>query len=220
MHDGLGACLIERPELVADMCRQTRAALGDRAGTFSVSIKIRLRPDIERTVDLCRQVCTSYFQALFNSLHLQAEAAGVSYISVHARTAQQRSSAPVDMDAVRTLRDSVHIPIVHNGDIMCMRDVHELYARTRCHGVMYVCGVLSVGCIAECVCRSARGMLANPALFADAAVTPAHCVRDWVDEWTRSGHSLSMYHHHLMFMLDRQLCHTELCTKRCYFIPR
>ena len=52
--EGLGACLIEQPELVADMVQQTRNALGDRRRTLS--IKVRLRASVERTVELCRQV--------------------------------------------------------------------------------------------------------------------------------------------------------------------
>ena len=66
----------------------------------------------------------------------QAESAGVSYITIHARTAAQRSTDAVDMAAVRIVRDSVRIPIVYNGDVNCMDDVQKAYEVTRCHGVM------------------------------------------------------------------------------------
>jgi tRNA-dihydrouridine synthase 4 len=57
MSDGYGACLIEKPQLIADMVKQTRNRLHDiPIENYSVSVKIRLRSSLEKTVDLCRQV--------------------------------------------------------------------------------------------------------------------------------------------------------------------
>ena len=53
-QEGIGACLINNPEFVSDVVRQTKAKISDPS--FSVSVKIRIHTDISRTVDLCRQI--------------------------------------------------------------------------------------------------------------------------------------------------------------------
>ena len=68
-----------------------------------------LKIDIEiyrKTVDLCRKV----------------EAAGVSFMSVHGRTIKQKSTEaePVDLEAIKTIRQSVQLPIVANGDVFSL----------------------------------------------------------------------------------------------------
>ncbi|CAD6185664.1 unnamed protein product [Caenorhabditis auriculariae] len=50
---GFGSALLSKPELLADMVRQTRQRVPNP--DFSVSLKIRINYPIERTVDLCRQ---------------------------------------------------------------------------------------------------------------------------------------------------------------------
>ena len=112
------------------MVKQTRARVSDPS--FSVSVKIRIHDDISRTVDLCRQM----------------ERAGASFISVHGRTREQRGH-PVNLEAIRTIKQSVGVPVVANGDIKSLRDMEETVASTGCDGVM-----------------AARGMLENPAMYA------------------------------------------------------
>lgn len=48
MQEGYGACLINKPELLRDVVLQTRNRIP--AGDFSVSIKIRIHPDIRLAV--------------------------------------------------------------------------------------------------------------------------------------------------------------------------
>ena len=59
-----------------------------------------------RTVDLCRQ----------------AEAAGISYLTVHGRRKDQKGE-PVNLDAIKAIKDSMQIPVVANGDINSIDDV-------------------------------------------------------------------------------------------------
>ena len=136
LKEGIGACLINDPEFVCDTVKQTRAKISDPK--FSVSVKIRIHNDISRTVDLARQM----------------EAAGASFISVHGRTREQRGE-PVNLEAIKAIRDSVRIPVVANGDIKSLEDVETTVAATGCHGVM-----------------AARGLLENPAMFAGYSETP------------------------------------------------
>ncbi|KAL7883003.1 hypothetical protein SRHO_G00006610 [Serrasalmus rhombeus] len=49
---------------------------------------------------------------------------------------------------------------------------------------------------------AARGLLANPALFAGYECTPLKCVWDWVDIALEHG-TPACFHRHLMYMLER-----------------
>ena len=44
MQEGYGACLINKPDMLADMVRQTRARVANER--FTVSIKIRIHDDL------------------------------------------------------------------------------------------------------------------------------------------------------------------------------
>jgi len=180
IKEGIGACLIDNPQFVSDVVKQTRARISDP--DFSVSVKIRVHSDISKTVDLCRQV----------------EAAGVSFITVHGRTRKQKSSEaePVDLDAVRTVRESVRIPVVANGDVRSMEDVERTVEHTGCGGVM-----------------AARGILENPAMYAGYHSTPAQCIVDWVRLALTTGTHFTCFHHHLIYMVSSSLSRAE---RKCF----
>ncbi|XP_066962678.1 tRNA-dihydrouridine(20a/20b) synthase [NAD(P)+]-like isoform X2 [Macrobrachium rosenbergii] len=111
MAEGYGACLIHKPELVADMIRQTRNLVTDP--DFTVSIKIRIHEDYRKTVEFARQM----------------EAAGVSFITVHGRTQEQRTE-PVCLEAIREIKSAVNIPVVANGDVRTMEDALRIQEGT------------------------------------------------------------------------------------------
>ena len=71
-----------------------------------------------RTVDLCQKV----------------EKAGVSWLTVHARTADQRCE-PINMDALRVIKDSVSVPVVGNGDICSVHDAEQVHQNTNVNGM-------------------------------------------------------------------------------------
>ncbi|XP_053109017.1 tRNA-dihydrouridine(20a/20b) synthase [NAD(P)+]-like isoform X2 [Hemicordylus capensis] len=167
MAEGYGACLINKPELVQEMVRQVRNRVEN--SMFSVSIKIRIHGDLKRTVDLCQK----------------AEAAGVSWITVHGRNVEERHQ-PVHYDAIKIIKQSMSIPVVANGDMKSLKDVEEVHQITGTDGVMV-----------------ARGLLANPAMFAGYEETPLKCVQDWVDIALEHGTPFTCFHHHLMYMLER-----------------
>ena len=50
LNDGIGACMIDKPELIADMIKETRSRIDDPS--FSISVKIRIHTDI-RFIDIC-----------------------------------------------------------------------------------------------------------------------------------------------------------------------
>ncbi|WAR25752.1 DUS4L-like protein [Mya arenaria] len=143
MADGYGACLIHKPNLVQDIVRQARNRVP--RSDFTVSVKIRIHEDIRETVEYCKKM----------------EAAGVSFLSVHGRTKDQRNQ-PVNLEAVRLIQENVGVPVVANGDIKSMEDVDHIRTVTGAKGAM-----------------CARGILANPAMFVGYDNTPLECIKDW-----------------------------------------
>ncbi len=80
-----------------------------------------------------------------------AEAEGVAWIALHARTAAQHYSGQADWSAIARLKEAITtIPVLGNGDIWSAEDAVAMVRRTGCDGVV-------VG----------RGCLGRPWLFAD-----------------------------------------------------
>lgn len=171
MRDGMGAALLRELETVRQMVRLVTAATA-----LPFSAKIRIDPDLPRTIDLVRQL----------------EATGVSFITVHGRTKHNKSSDPVDLEAVKLVKESVSIPVVANGDVNSLDDMDEVVSKTGVDGVM-----------------SARGILANPAMFHANRypVPPAQVVEDYIGHAMRYGPptSFTVMHHHLQYMLEKHL---------------
>ncbi|XP_054650144.1 B-cell receptor-associated protein 29-like isoform X2 [Dunckerocampus dactyliophorus] len=115
MSAGYGACLINKPELVKDMVKQVRNQVDNP--NYTASIKIRIHNDLRKTVDLCQK----------------AESAGVSWITVHGRTSEERHQ-PVHYDAIKTVKDSVSVPVIANGDVKYLRDVESIHQLTGVDG--------------------------------------------------------------------------------------
>ena len=139
MQDGLGAHLVKKPELIADMVKQARSA-----AQIPVSVKIRLRSTTQETVELCRR----------------AEKAGAEWITIHGRTSKERH-CPVHYDDIRTAKQALNIPVLANGDVFTLGDAERIVCDTGVDGVM-----------------SARGLLANPALFDGVNSTPKEVVEE------------------------------------------
>ncbi|OQV24582.1 tRNA-dihydrouridine(20a/20b) synthase [NAD(P)+]-like [Hypsibius exemplaris] len=120
----IGGYLLTHPDIIQDMIVQLRNRIPDE--TFTKSIKIRIDPDIRKSVDLCQQL----------------EAAGVSFITVHGRTLKQKNE-PADWDAIKVIKDSVRIPVFANGDIKTSEDIVKVVADTGVDGVMSANGLLA-----------------------------------------------------------------------------
>lgn len=125
MQEGYGACLLRKPQLLAEMITAAKSRVHD-SENFTVSIKIRLHDNINDSVDLCRK----------------AVSAGVSWITVHGRTPLQRCQ-PVNVDAIRVIAESLQVPVVANGDVKTVAIADSVRQQTGVTGVMAARGLLA-----------------------------------------------------------------------------
>eukprot|EP00474_Spongospora_subterranea_P002720 CRZ03178.1 hypothetical protein [Spongospora subterranea] len=172
MQEGLGAALSSNPDLVAEMV----AAVRRYAPGLHVAVKIRLYRDMDQTFRLIRQ----------------AEHAGVAFITVHGRTAAEKTRIPVRIDEIRRIKEFAQVPIVANGDMFRPDDIREMVQRTGVDGVM-----------------CARGILANPALFVGAHQVPLQCAIDYLRLALEYGGTFFIHIHHIMYMIDRYIAPYE-----------
>ncbi|KAL2066961.1 hypothetical protein VTL71DRAFT_1385, partial [Oculimacula yallundae] len=140
--DLLGAALMSHPTLVASMVSAAKSTLSTFPHSLSknktVSVKIRIHKDLRQTLDFVREI----------------EAAGVDFITVHGRMKSTRSSEPVNLEAIKLVKEHAKVPVVANGDVFALEDVSRIVGSTGVDGVM-----------------SARGLLECPGLFASSSPT-------------------------------------------------
>lgn len=77
----------------------------------------RIHDDLTRTVDLCRK----------------AEATGVSWITVHGRTVEERHQ-PVHSEAIKIIKENMSIPVIANGDIRSLKEAENVWHITGTDG--------------------------------------------------------------------------------------
>lgn len=124
VQEGIGAALMEEPDLVASMVKAVKDKFGDKI-TFET--KIRIHKDINKTLEFVKKV----------------EDAGVDFITVHGRTRTTRSSQPANFEAIKLIKSKVQVPVIANGDCFSLEDAYNIYDFTKCDGVMSVRGILA-----------------------------------------------------------------------------
>ncbi|WVF71419.1 hypothetical protein IAT40_006223 [Kwoniella sp. CBS 6097] len=120
--------------------------------------------------------------------------ANISHLTIHGRTRHQSSADPVNLDGIKFAVETVNgeVPCSGNGDIWELSDAVTMRERTGVRGVM-----------------GARGLLANPALFAGYSTTPSHCVSQFISLSTSYGLIHPLFHRHLAYMLENQFNRAE-----------
>ncbi|RDW94371.1 hypothetical protein BP5796_00134 [Coleophoma crateriformis] len=124
----LGAALMHKRELVADMVIAAKAALKEEGyeGKKTVSVKIRVHKDLRQTADFIKTV----------------EAAGADFITIHGRTRSTPSSHPVSLTSIQTMASLTTVPTLANGDVFTLSSAQSITEETGVDGVMAARGLL------------------------------------------------------------------------------
>ena len=61
----------------------------------------------------------------------------MSWVSVHGRTKEQRKE-PVNLEAVKLIRENIGIPVIANGDIKSLADVKMVHECTGVKGLIFL----------------------------------------------------------------------------------
>jgi nifR3 family TIM-barrel protein len=126
---GAGAGLMRDPSKVAELFQKITASL-----PVPITAKIRLGWDKD--------------EINFLEISKIVEDNGCAAISLHARTKAQAYGGFADWDRIAELVQTVHIPVIGNGDILRHSQINEMIQHTGCQAVM-------IG----------RGAIGNPWIF-------------------------------------------------------
>lgn len=115
--NGSGSALMKNPRLCGEIVKAVTAVTD-----IPVTVKIRKGWDDDsvNAVEVAK-IC---------------ESAGAAAITVHGRTRQQYYKPPVDYDIIKTVRESVSVPVIANGDIDSAERAKEVMDITGCDLVM------------------------------------------------------------------------------------
>lgn len=86
---------------------------------------------------------------LFKDILRLLEEEGVDAIVIHARTRDEMYKGVAKWDYVKTAVETVNVPIVGNGDIWSVEDIHRYFDYTKCHSVMIARGALKTPWLAR-----------------------------------------------------------------------
>ncbi len=131
--NGEGSALMRAPDLI---CRIVRAVRG--ATDLPVTVKMRLGIDSEH-INVTECACA-------------AETGGAAMVFIHGRTRVQMYSGKADYETIKNVKNSLHIPVIANGDVASGEDALAILRATGADGFM-------IG----------RAAIGNPFLFEEAA---------------------------------------------------
>jgi tRNA-dihydrouridine synthase B len=117
LKSGAGAALLRN----LGLAREIMSAVV-QTSKVPVTVKIRLGWDAKSIVAV--------------DMAQAAEAAGITAVTVHARTKVQGFSGHADWDMIKTVKKSVGIPVIGNGDVRSPQDAKRMLDETGCDGVM------------------------------------------------------------------------------------
>ena len=129
--NGEGSALMRDPELIYRIVRAVKD------NTY-LPVTVKHRTGVDPT-------CLNAVECA-----LAAEAGGADLITVHGRTRTQMYSGTVDRETIKNVKQSVHIPVIANGDILSGADAISMLSDTGADGI-------AVG----------RGAVGNPFIFSE-----------------------------------------------------
>ncbi len=115
--NGEGSALMRDPELIYRIVKSVRAAI-----------------DIPCTVKIRAGIAPSCINAV--ECALAAEGGGASAITVHGRTKAQLYGGKADREIIKKVKNSLHIPVIANGDIVDSESALSMLCDTGADGIM------------------------------------------------------------------------------------
>lgn len=166
---GYGAFLMEDWKRIAEIVRR-----GSRELDTPVWVKIRVYESTERTVEYAKMLVRN----------------GASLVAVHGRTRDQKgkNAGDADWDKIRAVKQAVDVPVVANGNVVCMDDVRRCIEQTRVDGVM-----------------SAWALLQDPGAFGERRERRMERCWEYLDIAERYETCLKMVRGHVFKMLRSRL---------------
>jgi len=124
VNDGGGSALLSDTDKLRRIFQKMRSSI---TGAFTVKIR------------------AGWDEKSKNSLTVAkiAQEEGVDAIALHARTRAQGYSGKSDWDLITELKNTVHIPVIGNGDVITAQDAVSMIEKTGCDGVMTGRGAFS-----------------------------------------------------------------------------
>lgn len=160
VRSGKGAAMMKTPELALEIMKAVKAAV-----EIPVTVKIR----------------AGWNSKSINALEISqlAEEAGLAAVFLHPRTRKQGFSGSADWPLIKSVKRSVRIPVVGNGDVRTPDDAVRMLETTGCDAVMIGRGALGRPWLFRQVIDRLRGagLLPGPAFDAnpvpDLATVPS-----------------------------------------------
>jgi len=137
-----GSALLDEPELLHRIAAEVRAAV---PAEIPVTAKMRLGiSDTSKAIDCA----------------LALEQGGIQELAVHARTREDGYRPPARWQAVASIRETLRIPVIANGEVWTLADYHAIREATGCDDVMLGRGAVADPLLAR---RIRAGAAENPA---------------------------------------------------------
>ena len=146
-----GAALLRTPGLIAEVCSAVREALPRH---IPLTAKIRLGFEDD---------------TLFSSLVAATTGAGISELTVHARTRQQGYRPPAHWHQLAEAVERSPIPIIANGELWSITDVANCALVSGCNQFMLARGALCRPDLGRMVRAAAAGEAYQPLSWVDIA---------------------------------------------------
>ncbi|KAH9926510.1 uncharacterized protein B0H18DRAFT_954777 [Fomitopsis serialis] len=152
-HSGMGAALLTNPDLLCSILSALREAMPPE---LSISAKIRLLPTQEETLKLVERIIGT----------------GVSALTVHCRTRNQRKREPAHVDRLREIVEFVEgmgrgVAVIENGDCEGYEDAVRIREITKqsvgAHAKAWPCGGYRHSGAHSCMIATAAE--SNPSCF-------------------------------------------------------
>ena len=138
LNEGLGADIID-----INFGCPVKKVVNQYAGSALMKDEILAAKILEATVRAVKVPVTLKMRTGWDSNHRNAprlakiaEDAGIQMITIHGRTRCQLYNGKADWSFIRTVKDSVRIPVIGNGDVLSLEDAENLLFESQADGVM------------------------------------------------------------------------------------